>query len=379
MLKSKYAATILALTAATSISSAWAQQPAESNFQELMDQATYRVLQRFNGRVPANVKSHIVSEINKITGKNISTSATTTSNQDLLQRIDQALPQKLMDKLPTGIKTKLSTVSTNKFENMSYWPGLNDPAHQVSLYTPRVASVKFPLIVYIHGGGWYTRPKSPPTWVSSFVKEGFAVALVHYRLAQEGIFPAQMEDLNTCLRWLKTNAAKFNIDENRIGIWGTSAGGHLAALMGTSWNNPALDLGIGKNSRQVQAVCDFCGPSNLMELGSKMAPGQTWDTVSPMAPLSLLLGGAASNQGTRAVQASPVTYVNQATAYPPFLIVHGSADQIIPETQSEELAASLKAAGGAVMLQVLPGASHDIEKGGNVELAKQFFKNMLKP
>jgi dipeptidyl aminopeptidase/acylaminoacyl peptidase len=79
------------------------------------------------------------------------------------------------------------------------------------------------------------------------------------------------------------------------------------------------------------------------------------------------------------VQASPVTYVNQTTAYPPFLIVHGSADQIVPETQSEELAAALKAAGGAVMLQVIPGASHDIEKGGNVELAKQFFKNTLKP
>ena len=172
--------------------------------------------------------------------------------------------------------------------------------------------------------------------------------------------------------------AKFNIDENRIGLWGTSAGGHLVALMGTSWNNSTMDLGPGDRSisRQVQAVCDFCAPSNLVALGSKMAPGQTWDTVSPMAPLSLLLGGPAVNQGARAAQASPTTYVSSTC--PPFLIVHGATDPIVPTSQSEELANALKAAGVPVMLQVVPGG-HDVERGANIELARQFFKNTLKP
>lgn len=372
------------------------QNPAqESRVQQLIDQATNRVLQRFNGKVPANVKTHIINEINKVAGTTISPSIGTNGStvgtgataapagnssldSGLLNKLDQALPQKLMDKLPAGIKTKLSTASTNKFENMSYWPGLNDPAHQLSLYTPPAAGKKFPLLIYVHGGGWFSRPKSAPAWVSSFVRDGFAVCIVHYRLSQEGIFPAQMEDLDTALRWLKTNASKFNIDDSRIGLWGTSAGGHLVALMGTSWNNSTLDLGPGDKtiSRQVQAVCDFCGPSNLVALGSKMAPGQSWDTVSPMAPLSLLLGGPAVNQGARAAQASPTTYVSSAC--PPFLIVHGAADPIVPTSQSEELANALKAAGVPVMFQVVAGG-HDIEKGSNIELARQFFKNTLKP
>lgn len=370
---------------------------------QLIDQAANRVLQRFNNRLPANVKSHLVNEINKITGQKLNNTATATaatststttntsnslnsintlnnlSSSTLLQKIDQALPQKFMDKLPVGVKARLSTVSTNKFENLSYWPGLNDPAHQLSIYTPKASAKKFPLIIYIHGGGWYTRPKAPPTWVSSFVNNGFAVAVVHYRLSQEGIFPAQIEDLDTALRWLKVNADKFNIDSNRIGLWGTSAGGHLAALMGTAWNSAALDLGPGDKSvsRQVQAVCDFCGPADLVALGSKMMPGQTWDTVSPMAPLSLLLGGPATNKAALAAEASPTTYASASA--PPFLIVHGAVDPIVPTGQSEELANALKAAGTQVMFQTVPGAGHDIEKGGNIELARQFFKNTLNP
>lgn len=391
---------LLALSSPAALAQQAQSSAQDAQIQQLIDQATNKVLKRFKGKVPANVKSHIVNEINKLngTGKSASstavgkfnaavkqtstalgTSSGTAVDSGLLDAIDQILPQRLMDKLPAGIKSELSTANTNKFENMSYWPGLNDPAHQLSLFTPPASSKAFPLIIYVHGGAWLARPNSPPAWVTNFVKSGFAVAVVHYRLEQEGIFPAQMEDLNTALRWLKTNASKFNIDPNRIGLWGASAGGHLVSLMGTSWNNAELDLGPADKSisRQVQAVCDFCGPANLLELGSKMAPGQVWDTVSPSAPLSILLGGPAINQTARAKQASPITYVSASS--PPFFIVHGANDQIVPVSQSEELAAALKAAGVPVVLQVVPGAGHDIEKSGNVEAAKQFFINYLKP
>lgn len=380
----------------------------DAGLQDLIDKATNKVLQKYKGKVPTNVKTKVLGEINKLTGtksntvpttpapktdaaanapkanstataSNTSSALTNASNNNLLEAIDQVLPDKLMDKLPAGIKTKLSTASTNKFERLSYWPGLNDQAHQINIYTPPASAVKAPLIVYVHGGSWLSRPKSTPSWVSSFVKSGFAVAVVHYRLSSEGIFPAQIEDLNTCLRWIKTNASKFNIDKNRIGLWGSSAGGHLVSLMGTSANNAALDLGLGDKSigRNVQAVCDFCGPSDLVALGSQMQPGQAWDTVSPAAPLSLLLGGPATAKSALATQASPTTYVSSTS--PPFLIVHGAADTIVPTSQSQELADKLKAAGVPTELYILPGTGHDIEKGANIELARQFFIKQLKP
>ncbi|MBK7749817.1 MAG: alpha/beta hydrolase [Candidatus Obscuribacter sp.] len=412
-------------TAATSPSNALAG----TSLEDLIDRATSKVLQKYKGKVPANVKTKVLGEINKLTGSKskaaaaavaaaassstnttaanataqktnatkanpkAGTTATTaktsgtaatanttaTSDDNLLQAIDQILPDRLMDKLPAGIRTKLSTANTNKFEKLSYWPGLNDQAHQISIYTPPASSAKAPLIIYVHGGSWLSRPKSAPTWVSSFVKNGFAVAVVHYRLSSEGIFPAQIEDLNTCLRWVKTNASKFNIDANRIGLWGSSAGGHLVSLMGTSANNAALDLGLGDKSisKNVQAVCDFCGPSDLVALGSQMQPGQEWDTVSPAAPLSMLLGGQATTRSALALQASPTTYVSANN--PPFLIVHGAMDTIVPTSQSQELADKLKAAGVSTELYILPGTGHDIEKGGNIELARQFFIKHLKP
>lgn len=396
---------------------------AGTGLEALIDKATSRVLQKYKGKVPANVKTRVFNEINKLTkststataaaskpqapvkkatstkststkttakagtsaataGASAVTSAAATtaiSDDNLLQAIDQVLPDKLMDKLPAGIRTKLSTASTNKFEKLSYWPGLNDQAHQISIYTPPASNSKSPLIIYVHGGSWLSRPKGAPAWVSNFVKSGFAVAVVHYRLSSEGIFPAQIEDLNTCLRWIKTNATKFNIDASRIGLWGTSAGGHLVSLMGTSANNAALDLGLGDKSisKNVQAVCDFCGPSDLVTLGSQMQPGQEWDTVSPIAPLSLLLGGQATTRSALALQASPTTYV--AANNPPFLIVHGAADTIVPTSQSQELADKLKAAGVPTELYVLPGTGHDIEKGANIEIARQFFIKHLKP
>lgn len=406
-------------TATTSQSNALAG----TGLEDLIDKATSRVLQKYKGKVPANVKTRVFNEINKLTNststataaasktlapvkKATSTKSTSTkttakagtgaatagastvtsaaattafSDDNLLQAIDQVLPDKLMDKLPAGIRTKLSTASTNKFEKLSYWPGLNDQAHQISIYTPPASNSKSPLIIYVHGGSWLSRPKSAPAWVSNFVKSGFAVAVVHYRLSSEGIFPAQIEDLNTCLRWIKTNATKFNIDASRIGLWGTSAGGHLVSLMGTSANNAALDLGLGDKSisKNVQAVCDFCGPTDLVTLGSQMQPGQEWDTVSPLAPLSLLLGGQATTRSALALQASPTTYV--AANNPPFLIVHGAADTIVPTSQSQMLADKLKAAGVPTELYILPSTGHDIEKGANIEIARQFFIKHLKP
>lgn len=123
-------------TAATSQSNALTG----TGLDALIDKATSRVLQKYKGKVPADVKTKVLGKIDKLTGSKrnatAATNAAATSNESLLQAVDQVLPDKLMDKLPAGIRTKLGTASTNKFEKLSYWPGLNDPAHQISIYTP---------------------------------------------------------------------------------------------------------------------------------------------------------------------------------------------------------------------------------------------------
>lgn len=277
--------------------------------------------------------------------------------------------------------SKSLTDDIEKLENVSYIPGqpnANDHAHQFSLYTPKAKAEKsFPLIIYVHGGGWTGRPTTIPRWVPDFVRKGYGVAIVYYRLAQEGIFSSQIEDLNTALRYFKGNADKLHIDASHIGLWGHSAGGHLVALMGASANSPALDIGGDKSiSRDVQAVCDFSGPANLYDLGTKKYPQMEWDTVSPTSSLSILLGGTAASQKARALEASPDTYVSPGD--PPFLVMHGENDKVVPIEQSDDLVAALQKAGVDTTYIRLPHQGHDIEHGKNIETARKFFDKHLK-
>jgi len=270
-----------------------------------------------------------------------------------------------------------------KLENISYWPGADasDRAHLLSLFTPKDKEKEksFPLIIYVHGGAWTARPNpgTIPAWVPQFVKSGYAVAVVNYRLAQEGIFSSQMEDLNCALRYLKSNADKLHVDGGHIGLWGTSAGGHLVALMGTSAVSPVLNMGGDQSvSRDVQAVCDMAGPTNLFELGTKVYPLKQWDTSTSGASLSLLLGGTAASQIARALEASPDTYVSPAN--PPFLIIHGINDAVVPVEQSDLLAEKLQKAGVKTTYMRLPKSGHDVEKGRNIDAALHFFDQYLK-
>jgi acetyl esterase/lipase len=268
----------------------------------------------------------------------------------------------------------------DKFENLSYLSGPVEKAHSYSLYLPssKNKSKNFPLLIYVHGGAWTGRPNASPSWVNSFVKDGYAVAIVYYRLAQEGPFPAQMEDLNSALRFFKSNADKYHIDANRIGLWGHSAGGHLVALMATSANSKSFATGGDITvPRDVKAVCDFAGPANLYDLGTKTYPQKQWDTASPGSSLSLFLGGTASTQKARALEASPDTYVSAGD--PPFLIVHGTADKVVPVEQSDELVALLKKNGVDTTYMRLEGAAHNLMTSKNIEAAHKFFDKHLKP
>ena len=138
----------------------------------------------------------------------------------------------------------------------------------LDLYIPSTSG-PHPVLLYVHGGGWTSGSKdNPPT--DRFVKRGYAVASISYRLSQEAIFPAQIHDCKAAVRWLRANAAKYALNTDRIVAWGGSAGGHLVALLATSGGVKELegDLGNPDQSSRIQGAINFFGPTDFFRLNS---------------------------------------------------------------------------------------------------------------
>ena len=257
-----------------------------------------------------------------------------------------------------------------------------DRALMLDLYLPTETSGPFPVIVYIHGGGWErgSRHQCPAL---GMVAKGFTVASIDYRLSQEAPFPAQIEDCKAAVRWLRANATKYNLDPDRFGIWGTSAGGYLAALLGTSGGVKELE-GTGDNlqySSRVQAVCAVAAPTDLSQFGTGQGEA---DAISAGPPptrraqeaVRSLLGGS-KNESAHAAMASPITYVSKDD--PPFLIVQGNFDRIVPVEQSRRFYQALKDAGVNATLKILPDQGHQAALStAAVEAAETFFETTLK-
>jgi acetyl esterase/lipase len=217
-----------------------------------------------------------------------------------------------------------------------------------------------PLIVYIHGGGWSQGTKSVAR-AAPFLHEGYAVAAINYRLSQHAVFPAQLEDCKAAIRFLRAHAKEYNIDPERIGVWGESAGGHLAALVGTSAGVKELQGAKAEHadvSDAVKCVVDYFGPTDLTQLvASAVAGGVKYDpNTGPGLVLTQLLGGPIEKMGSVAAMANPIGYVNAKS--PPFLIVHGTEDAVVPVTQSRILHEALKKAGAKVEYVEVKGGKH---------------------
>jgi len=231
-----------------------------------------------------------------------------------------------------------------------------------------------PLIIWVHGGAWRSGSKDRTPAVR-FVDEGYAVASVNYRLSQHAVFPAQIQDCKAAVRGLRANAGKYGYDPNRFGAWGASAGGHLVATLGTAGDVNDFDVGpnAGVSSR-VQAVCDFFGPTDLTKMSS------FWSTMNhdaPDSPESLLIGGPVQENKDKARRANPIAYVTKDD--PPFLIVHGDKDPLVPHNQSEIFCKALKDAGVAVTFYTVPGGGHGGFQDPSVNsLVGDFFRKHLK-
>ncbi len=265
----------------------------------------------------------------------------------------------------------------------------------MDIYLPPVGRPPFPLVIWIHGGGWQGGTyNGVPASALQLRNDGVAIASTRYRLSGEAIFPAQIHDVKGAVRFLRANAATFNIDPTRFASWGSSAGGHLSALLATSSGVAALEGTSGGNlafSSAVQVCVDYFGPTDILNMGLDVAtpPGSGIDHDAPASPESKLVGWDDPGQGigdiranianpappypglvTLCNQVNPITWVDASD--PRTFIAHGTNDTTVPIMQSTRLDNALTAVGVPHQYTQVAGAGH----GGfpaSVEIAAQEF------
>ncbi|NMO56112.1 alpha/beta hydrolase [Actinoplanes sp. TBRC 11911] len=226
----------------------------------------------------------------------------------------------------------------------------------------------FPVVLWIHGGGWLEGSRTwmpdtvePSGFHSRLLARGYAVADVDYRLSGEALYPAQLLDVQSAIRWLRHHATELRLDAGRFATLGESAGGHLAAMAGVA----------GDGETAIQAVVNWYGATDLLDVG---------DDENPVTAPALLLGGPIAERRDFAAWASPLHRVHPGT--PPFLNVHGTADDVVPFEQSVRLAEALRAQGVRCDLLPVAGAGHCFtghdDIGALIEAGADFLDDVLK-
>ncbi len=230
-------------------------------------------------------------------------------------------------------------------------------ALKMDLYPPTSAQGKpAPVVLYVHGGSWISGDKWEIGLVSGELNaRGYLVVSVNYRLAPQYKWPAQIEDVKCAVRHLRANAALYNLDPNRIAAWGSSAGGHLVSLLGLTNKSAGFEGngGYSEQSSNVQAVIDMFGPTDLTAFDPDQyasGVGESVFGVKPGGPIDVL------------VKASPVNYVTAGA--PPFLILQGDKDRVVPASQSQKLYDKLIAAGAPATLVMVKNADHGFTPSG---------------
>jgi acetyl esterase/lipase len=247
---------------------------------------------------------------------------------------------------------------------------IEERALTLDLYLPEPSSQPIPLVIWIHGGAWRSGDKSWCDEVMPLLAHGYAIASIDYRLSQEALFPAQICDVKAAVRWLRLHAADWNLDPKRFAAAGSSAGGHLAVLLGASFYYRDWDLITAYTeaappeiSSAVQAVVDWFGPVDFSRMND--TPGSL-NHLAPDSPEAQLIGGAVQEYPERASGASPITYVYPG--YPPFLLLHGDHDRTVIPEQSILLFEALRKWACPVEFSLIPGEGHGFE-GANYQFA----------
>ncbi|RMG70766.1 MAG: alpha/beta hydrolase [Bacteroidetes bacterium] len=252
--------------------------------------------------------------------------------------------RRIQERLPEG---------TRVYGNIPYHGDSLDK-HLLDLYLPADTQGPYPLVVLIHGGGWISNDKYAdmgymPQTIADLLNQGLAIASIDYRFATEAVFPGILQDCNMAVSFLYDQADTYGLDVAHIALMGFSAGGHLAALMGTSQNNQVEAFYVAGSYRPFayRAVVDYYGPTDLVLL-----PGNE----DPNSPEAILIGAQPLLRPDLARAASPITYLDPDD--PPFLIFHGEADKIVSNKQSKLLSAWLEVHGVEHTLTIVPDAPH---------------------
>lgn len=273
------------------------------------------------------------------------------------QGVNRCLPLMLC-LVATGI---LGGAENQPFRKLTDIPYAKVAGHNLllDLYLPSDRTRPAPLVVFVHGGAWRSGSKQRMP-LTGLVRDGFAVASADYRLTPAARFPAQIHDLKAAIRFLRAKQDDYGYDAQRIAIAGTSAGGHLAVLVGVTNGHERLEGQVGEHlgeSSDVQAIISFYGAGNLLTILRQSTPHGLGVRIPA---LELLLGGQPEDRPELAGLASPLSHVDKTD--PALLLLHGDQDPQMPINQSHELYGKYKEYGLPVQFEVVHGAGHGGKK-----------------
>lgn len=247
---------------------------------------------------------------------------------------------------------------------------------KLDLWLPQGTDGPVPLVIYVHGGAWREGTQYRPPLRPRLFDEGIGIAAITYRFSHEAPFPAMLHDCRTAVRWLRAHATHYGIDPARFALWGVSAGGHLASLLGVTeglreWEGE--DPWSGQSSA-VRAVCNWCGPTDLPRAMVDPVPGTVLRELIPQ-----VIGGPIDTHREVALAASPLHHVltRGRVRYPPFLIVQGDLDDLVPAYHATSFQTALKAAGAESELQLLRGLGHSLDHPETERSTRAFFRRLL--
>lgn len=285
-----------------------------------------------------------------------------------------------------GIPLANTSSIKNKWLNIAY--AKNSTAQQLDIYLPETGEGPFPVIVSIHGGAFKMGDKADVQVLPMLegLKRGYAVVSINYRLSGEAIFPAQIQDVKAAIRWIKANAKQYQLNADKLAVWGGSAGGHLAAMAGTTGDVIELEdltMGNANYSSKIHAVVDWFGPINFntMDAQFKVSGKGKPNHDDADSPESELVGKKITDAPDLVKKANPATYISKDD--PPFFIEHGTVDQLVPTEQSIDFAAALEKILGKenVHLKLLEGAGHGTPQFStkeNLDSVFNFLDKLLK-
>ncbi len=275
--------------------------------------------------------------------------------------------------------TQPKTVETGKKWLDIDYAGDGIIGHKLDIHLPKNGKAPFPAVICIYGSAFFSNSSKATVFESgigqALLDAGFAVISINHRSSRDAIFPAQIQDVKTAIRYIRTNAGKYDLKKEKIGITGWSSGGHLSSMAGTTGNLKTgeykdfkvdlvgADPKYAEQSDAVQAVVDWFGPTDFLRMDSC---GSTMNHNDAKSPESILVGGLIQENKEKTRLADPAFYAIKDN--PPFLIFHGDKDPLVPFCESEYFYNELKSKGVSTSFEPVAGGGH----GPGVMIDKYF-------